>query len=361
MDNTDIYYMKLVFSLALKGLGKVNPNPLVGAIVVKDGNIVGEGYHQYYGGPHAEVYALDMADKNAKGATLYINLEPCSHTGKTPPCVDKIIAMGIKKCIISILDPNPLVRGKGIKKLKDAGINVEIGILEEEGKKLNHIFLHYITSNLPYVFLKCAITLDGKIATRTFNSKWITNEIAREKVMELRNKYSGIMVGINTIIQDNPSLNSRGKDIAYPYRIVVDPKLKIPLTSNILKFNDKKNVIITSTDNRDTLKFKELLNLNVTFILLKGLDFNIKEILMEIGKLKIDSLILEGGSNLISRVVKENLINGGEIFIAPKFLGDEKAVPFINGFEISKMSECFQIDNPKFNIYGDNISIEFYK
>ncbi len=361
MENTNIHYMKLVFSLALKGLGKVNPNPLVGAIIVKNGNIVGEGYHKYYGGPHAEVYALDMAGEKAKDATLYVNLEPCSHTGKTPPCVDKIIAMGIKKCIISVLDPNPLVRGKGIEKLKNAGVEVELGVLEEEGKKLNHVFLHYIMTNSPYIFLKCAITLDGKIATRAFNSKWITNEIAREKVMYLRNKYSGIMIGINTLIQDNPSLNCRQDNSRNPYRIVIDPNLKIPLTSNILNFKDKKNIVVTSIENKNLFKFKQLLELDVTFILLESKNFLIKDILLEIGKLKIDSLILEGGSNLISRVVKENLINGGEIFIAPKFLGDEKAIPFINGFEINNMSDCFQIEAPKFNIYGDNISIEFYK
>ena len=357
----DEKYMKLVFDLALKGIGKVNPNPLVGAIVINDNNIVGEGYHEQYGEAHAEVNALNMAGEKSRNSTLYVNLEPCSHFGKTPPCVDKIIAMGIKKCVISVLDPNPLVSGKGIKKLEDAGIEVKIGVLEDEGKELNRVFFHYITTGLPYVFLKCAITLDGKIATRTFDSKWITNESSRKKVMTLRNKYLGIMIGINTLIQDNPSLNAREENARNPYRIVIDSELKIPLDSNVLKFNDKKNIIVTSIDNKNSPKYIELLNLNVNFILLKNKVFSIEEILKELGKLKIDSLILEGGSNLISRVIEENCINGGEIFIAPKFLGDEKALPFIGGFKIDKMADCFQIKNPKFNIYDDNISIEFYK
>ena len=356
----DKKYMKLVFKLALKGVGKVNPNPLVGAIVVKNDHIVGEGYHESYGKAHAEVNALNMAGKNSENSTIYVNLEPCSHFGKTPPCVDKIIAMGVKRCVVSVLDPNPLVSGKGIEKLKNAGIEVRVGILENEGQELNRVFFHYITTGLPYVFLKCAITLDGKIATRTFDSKWITNESARKKVMTLRNRYSGIMIGINTLLQDDPSLNSREENARDPYRIIVDPELKILLDSKILKFNDKKNIIVTSLSNENSPKYMELLKLGVQFILLKNKNFLIKDILEELGKLKIDSLILEGGSNLISRVVEEGHINGGEIFIAPKILGDEKALPFMSGFKIDKMENCFQIKSPKFNIYDDNISIEFY-
>ena len=356
----DKKYMKLVFKLALKGVGKVNPNPLVGAIVVKNDHIVGEGYHESYGEAHAEVNALNMAGKNSENSTIYVNLEPCSHFGKTPPCVDKIITMGVKRCVVSVLDPNPLVSGKGIEKLKNAGIEVRVGILENEGQELNRVFFHYITTGLPYVFLKCAITLDGKIATRTFDSKWITNESARKKVMTLRNRYSGIMIGINTLLQDDPSLNSREKNARDPYRIIVDSELKILLDSKILKFNDKKNIIVTSLSNENSPKYMELLKLGVQFILLKNKNFLIKDILEELGKLKIDSLILEGGSNLISRIVEEGHINGGEIFIAPKILGDEKALPFMSGFKIDKMENCFQIKSPKFNIYDDNISIEFY-
>ena len=356
----DKKYMKLVFKLALKGVGRVNPNPLVGAIVVKNDHIVGEGYHESYGEAHAEVNALNMAGKNSENSTIYVNLEPCSHFGKTPPCVDKIIAMGVKRCVVSVLDPNPLVSGKGIEKLKNAGIEVRVGILENEGQELNRVFFHYITTGLPYVFLKCAITLDGKIATRTFDSKWITNESARKKVMTLRNRYSGIIIGINTLLQDDPSLNSREENARDPYRIIVDPELKILLDSKILKFNDKKNIIVTSLSNENSPKYMELLKLGVQFILLKNKNFLIKDILEELGKLKIDSLILEGGSNLISRVVEEGHINGGEIFIAPKILGDEKALPFMSGFKIDKMENCFQIKSPKFNIYDDNISIEFY-
>lgn len=177
----DTEYMKLALELAKKGFAKVNPNPMVGAVVVKDGKIVGRGWHKFYGGPHAEVYALDEAGEEAKGATIYVSLEPCSHFGKTPPCCEKILKSGIKKCVIACLDPNPLVAGKGIERLKSAGIEVEVGLLEEEAKKLNRVFFKFITQKKAYLFLKCAITLDGKIATRAYDSKWISNEAARKK------------------------------------------------------------------------------------------------------------------------------------------------------------------------------------
>ncbi|MBQ3437593.1 MAG: bifunctional diaminohydroxyphosphoribosylaminopyrimidine deaminase/5-amino-6-(5-phosphoribosylamino)uracil reductase RibD, partial [Fusobacterium sp.] len=243
--------MAKAMELAKLGFGKVNPNPLVGAVVVKDNKIVGEGWHKEYGGPHAEVHALDMAGKNAEGATIYVTLEPCSHYGKTPPCAKKIIDSGIKKCIVATLDPNPLVAGKGIKLLEEAGVEVEVGLLEAEAKILNRVFFKYISTNTPYLFLKCGITLDGKIASRTGNSKWITNEIAREKVQKLRTKYMSIMVGINTVLEDNPSLDSRCENSRNPFRIVIDPFLKIKEHAKLLNFKDNKAIIITSENNKE--------------------------------------------------------------------------------------------------------------
>ena len=356
----DEKYMDLALELAEKGKGYVNPNPMVGAVVVKDGEIVGKGWHKFYGGPHAEVYALEEAGAKAEGATIYVTLEPCSHFGKTPPCAEKIKKMKIKKCVIACLDPNPIVAGRGKKILEEAGIEVVVGVREKEAKELNKVFMKYITEKNPYLFLKCAITLDGKIATNERDSKWITNEKSREKVQFLRHEYMGIMVGINTLINDNPRLTARIENGINPFRIVVDPHLCTPLESNFVNMaDDNKSIIITSKENEKNDKIKELENKNVKIIYMEGFDFSVHEILKKIGELKIDSVLLEGGSYLISKAFKENRIDGGEIFIAPKILGG--GLPFIDGFDFKEIKDCFHLQNVKFNVYDDNISVEFHK
>ena len=354
-------YMHFALKLAKKGEGKVNPNPLVGAVIVKNGNIIGQGYHHQYGGPHAEVYALQEAGTEAKDATIYVTLEPCSHYGKTPPCAKKIIDSGIKRCIIAMEDPNPLVAGKGIAMMKEAGIQVEVGLCETEARALNRVFLKYISTKTPFLFLKCGITLDGKLATRSFQSKWITNETARERVQYLRNKYMGIMVGIHTVIEYNPSLDARIENGRDPYRIIVDPYLEIPLSSKLLHKKDKKVIIITSLSEKETDKRKELEKLELRFIFLKERIFSFSNMLEEIGKLGVDSVLLEGGGQLISAAFQENVIDGGEIFIAPKILGDEKAVSFISGFCKESMEEAISLPNVKVHQYGNNCSMEFYR
>lgn len=356
----DEKYMDLALELAEKGKGYVNPNPMVGAVVVKDGEIVGKGWHKFYGGPHAEVYALDEAGEKAEGATIYVTLEPCLHFGKTPPCAEKIKKMKIKKCVIACLDPNPIVAGRGKKILEEAGIEVVVGVREKEAKELNKVFMKYITEKNPYLFLKCAITLDGKIATNERDSKWITNEKSREKVQFLRHEYMGIMIGINTLINDNPRLTARIENGINPFRIVVDPHLRTPLESNFVNMaDDNKSIIITSKENEKNDKIKELENKNVKIIYMEGFDFSVHEILKKIGELKIDSVLLEGGSYLISKAFKENRIDGGEIFIAPKILGG--GLPFIDGFDFKEIKDCFHLQNVKFNVYDDNISVEFHK
>lgn len=356
----DEKYMDLALELAEKGRGYVNPNPMVGAVVIKDGEIVGKGWHKFYGGPHAEVYALDEAGEKAEGATIYVTLEPCSHFGKTPPCAEKIKKMKIKKCVIACLDPNPIVAGRGKKILEEAGIEVVVGVREKEAKELNKVFMKYITEKNPYLFLKCAITLDGKIATNERDSKWITNEKSREKVQFLRHEYMGIMVGINTLINDNPRLTARIENGVNPFRIVVDPHLRTPLESNFVNMaDDNKSIIVTSKENEKNDKITELENKNVKIIYMEGYDFSVHEILKKIGELKIDSVLLEGGSYLISKAFKENRIDGGEIFIAPKILGG--GLPFIDGFDFKEIKDCFHLQNVKFNVYDDNISVEFHK
>ena len=370
-ENINEKYMRMAIELAKKGAGAVNPNPMVGAVVVKDGEVIGRGYHKFFGGPHAEVYALEEAGKEAEGATIYVTLEPCSHYGKTPPCAKKIIDMGIKKCFIGSSDPNPKVAGKGVAMLKEAGIEVVENVLKEECDEINQVFFKYIKTRIPYLFVKCGITLDGKIALSNGISKWITNSISREKVQYYRNKFMGIMVGINTVLTDNPSLTARVENGVNPFRIIVDPHLKIDENCRVVKNNeDEKTVIITSQKNlfvEDTenteiqIKQKKLCKENkVKFIFIDGEKFSFKKMLEEIGKTGIDSVLLEGGETLISLAFEENVIDGGEIFIANKILGDSSAKPFISGFVRKKMEEAVQLTNVRNNIYGENVGMEFY-
>ena len=370
-ENIDEKYMRMAIELAKRGAGAVNPNPMVGAVVVKNGEVIGRGYHKFFGGPHAEVYALEEAGEKAEGATIYVTLEPCSHYGKTPPCAKKIIDMGIKKCFIGSSDPNPKVAGKGVAMLKEAGIEVVENVLKEECDKVNQVFFKYIKTKIPYLFVKCGITLDGKIALSNGISKWITNSIAREKVQYYRNKFMGIMVGINTVLTDNPSLTARIENGVNPFRIIVDPNLQIDENCKVVKNNeDEKTMIITSQKNlftEDTenteiqIKQKRLSEENkVKFIFIDGEKFSFKEMLEEIGKTGIDSILLEGGETLISLAFEENVIDGGEIFIANKILGDSRAKPFISGFVREKMEEAVQLTNVRNNIYGENVGMEFY-
>ena len=370
-ENINEKYMRRAIELAKKGAGAVNPNPMVGAVVVKNGEVIGRGYHKFFGGSHAEVYALEEAGKEAEGATIYVTLEPCSHYGKTPPCAKKIIDMGIKKCFIGSSDPNPKVAGKGVAMLKEAGIEVVENVLKEECDEINQVFFKYIKTKIPYLFVKCGITLDGKIALSNGISKWITNSISREKVQYYRNKFMGIMVGINTVLTDNPSLTARIENGVNPFRIIVDPNLQIDENCKVVKNNeDEKTVIITSQKNlftEDTenteiqIKQKRLAEENkVKFIFIDGEKFSFRKMLEEIGKAGIDSILLEGGETLISLAFEENVIDGGEIFIANKILGDSSAKPFISGFVREKMEEAVQLTNVRNNVYGENVGMEFY-
>jgi riboflavin biosynthesis protein ribD len=358
----DKEYMKFAIKLAKQGEGKVNPNPVVGAVVVKDDVIIGKGYHKVFGKAHAEVYALEEAGKLARNATIYVTLEPCSHFGKTPPCAEKIIKMGIKRCVIGSNDPNPKVAGKGIEMLRAAGIEVTRNVLKEECDELNQVFFKYIKSEIPYLFLKCGITMDGKIALSNGVSKWITNEKAREKVQYYRNKFMGIMIGINTVLYDNPSLTARIENGVNPFRIIVDPNLKITEEYNVIKNNeDEKTIIITSVINKNNEKIKKMeKNKKIKFIFLEGKCFSMNDMLREIGKQGIDSVLLEGGEALISRAFSEKVIDGGEIFISNKIFGDNNAKSFISGFAAENTDEALTLDNIKYNIYDNNIGVEFY-
>ena len=364
---TDEYYMKEAIELAKKGIGKVNPNPLVGAVIVKNNEIIGSGYHQAYGEAHAEVNAIIDAESkgiSVEGATIYVTLEPCSHYGKTPPCALKIVDKKFKRVVVGSNDPNPLVSGRGLEMIRNAGIEVVTAVLEAECTEINKVFYKYITTKTPYIFLKVAITLDGKIATSAGDSKWISNEESREKVQYYRNKFMGIMIGANTLSNDNPSLTARMSEGRDPYRIIIDPDLISNDSFNVVKNNkDSKTIIVTreTNKNEDTYELKTKYNVKFIFIENSDKEFDIKNIVEKIGELGIDSILIEGGSRVISKAFEEDIIDAGEIFVSNKILGDEKGISFISGFTKLKMQEAMELPNVKFNIYGNNIGIEWRK
>ncbi len=293
--------MDIALHLARKGAGKVNPNPLVGAVIVNDGKIIGKGYHESYGKAHAEINAFKDAETELiEGSTMYVTLEPCSHYGKTPPCVDQIIENRIKRVVIGMVDPNPLVSGKGVKKLQEAGIDVTVGILEDKCKKLNEVFIKYITKKKPFVVLKTAMSLDGKISTTSGESKWITDKEARENVHILRNELTAIMIGIDTVIIDNPELTCRIPNGRNPIRIVVDSNLRIPYDSKILQTAKKFKTIIATTEKARKEKIHKLKDLGIIVIETKSKNekVDLKDLMHKLGNQNIDSILLEGGFNI---------------------------------------------------------------
>lgn len=356
--------MKRALELAKKGTGHTNPNPLVGAVIVKGGRIIGEGYHQMYGSHHAEVNAFKNATEDVKGATMYVTLEPCSHYGKTPPCANAIVEKGIKKVIVGLVDPNPEVSGRGIKILKDNGIEVITGVLEEEGRKLNEIFLKYITTKLPFCIMKTAMTLDGKIAAYTGDSKWITGEPSRKYVHELRHKTAGIMVGIGTILADDPMLTTRLEDRegSDPIRIIVDSSAKIPMKAKVLNLKSKARTIIATTKkaNEDKIKALEEKGAEVIITPEKNGRVDLAFLMKALGERKIDSVLLEGGSELNYAAIEEGIVDKINAFIAPKIIGGTTAKTPIGGEGRAYMREAIALSKIDIQRFGDDIMIEGY-
>lgn len=353
-------YMNIALKLAKKGGGYVNPNPMVGTVIVKDGEIIGKGYHKRYGSLHAEINAILSCKKSPKGATMYVTLEPCCHHGKTPPCTEAIIENKIDTVIIATKDPNPLVSGMGIKTLRDNNIKVIDGILEDECKLLNRVFFHYIKTNTPFVVMKWAMTLDGKIATRYGFSKWITGSLARENVHKSRHIYDSIMVGINTVIKDNPLLTSRLKNNINPKRIICDSNLRIPLKSNIVKTSKDVPTYI-ATFSRDKKKIKTLKDLGCNIIktpkLKKHID--LKKLMIILGEMNIDSVLLEGGSSLNYSALGCGIVNRVEAYIAPKIFGGKDAKTPVGGEGVRDVDKAFLLENGKVSLIGEDILIEY--
>ncbi|NWJ52934.1 MAG: bifunctional diaminohydroxyphosphoribosylaminopyrimidine deaminase/5-amino-6-(5-phosphoribosylamino)uracil reductase RibD [Bacteroidetes bacterium] len=327
--------MRIALSLAAKGAGSVNPNPLVGAVIVHNNTVIGNGYHEHYGGPHAEINAMSNAVGSIKGATIYVTLEPCSHHGKTPPCADALINAQISKVFVAMVDPNPLVAGQGIEKLRENGIEVEVGLLETEARELNRVFIKYIETQKPYVVLKSAMSLDGKIATYTGNSKWISCEKSRQYVHTLRNELKGIMVGVNTVITDDPELitrldNGKGRN---PVRIVVDSRGRIPLAAKILQ-NPHDNPIIIATTAQFPERKRVFLEESGHMVLIlpeANGQVDLISLMDELGKLKIDSILLEGGGTLNESALKSGIVDEVQFIIAPLLLGGRDAISPVEG------------------------------
>ncbi len=345
--------MQLALRLALKGKGETSPNPLVGAVVVKDRKIVGQGYHQQAGKRHAEIVALAQADEKAKGSTLYINLEPCDTYGKTPPCTDRIIKAGVRKVVIALIDPNPANRKKGIKKLREHNIEVKTGVLKREAEELNKCWTKFITQNQPYVILKIAQSLDGKIATFTGDSRWITSPAARRYVHKLRSQVDAILVGINTVIKDDPLLSARLSEKRLykhqPIKIILDSHLRIPLDAKIFSRQSPASVIITATKSTFLTKIKKLKKkgAQVLIVRAKNKKVDLRVLMPELAKMGIVKLLIEGGGEVFDSAIESRIVDEFLVFIAPRIIGG-----------VSKISQAQQLDNLKVERIGKDILIK---
>ena len=329
----DKKYMERAIELAKKGAGAVNPNPLVGAVIVKDGRVIGEGYHAQYGGLHAERQALENVTESPAGAELYVTLEPCNHTGKQPPCTDAILEAKIKRVYIGSDDPNPLVCGKGVWRLRSAGVEVITHVMKDECDALNKPFFHYITHKTPYIIYKYAMTMDGKICTSTGKSRWISNEASRKAIHVLRDKCTAIMVGIGTVLADDPMLNCRIEGGHDPIRIICDSHLRIPMDCNIVNTaNEIKTYVaaLKEIENEKKDKINALKDAGIGTLLLPADDFghiDVNALVMQLGRMEIDSLLLEGGGQLGWSMFREDLIDEVYTLISPKVFGGTGASP----------------------------------
>jgi diaminohydroxyphosphoribosylaminopyrimidine deaminase/5-amino-6-(5-phosphoribosylamino)uracil reductase len=356
---TDEKYMNLALTLAKKGIGFVNPNPLVGAVIVKNGKIIGQGWHEKYGGWHAERNALRNCRDSPNGACMYVTLEPCCHHGKTPPCTDAIIQSGIKKVMIGCLDPNYLVSGKGVAILRSAGIEVVTGVLQDQCIELNEVFFHYIQAKTPYVVMKYAMTIDGKIATVNGSSKWITGISARENVHRSRNQYSSIMVGVGTVIADNPSLTCRIDGGRNPIRIICDTNLSTPLDATITTTaKETRTIIATACADREKHKPYLALGCEILEINRKDNHLDLNHLMQELGKMGIDSILLEGGAMLNFSALQSRIVNKVQAYIAPKLFGGDWSKTPLGGAGIHDAGHSFVLKNQSITCFDKDILIE---
>ena len=359
----DEMYMERALALAARGRGTTTPNPMVGAVIVKDGRIIGEGYHIRAGEGHAEVNAFKNAAEDVTGATMYVTLEPCSHYGKTPPCADKIVEKKIGRVVVGALDPNPLVAGRGIEKIRNAGIPVVTGVLAEESIALNEVFMKYIVTKRPFVVLKAAMSLDGKIATADGESQWISCEASREEVHRLRHELTGIMAGIGTVLADDPMLNCRIPGGKQPVRIIVDSHLSIPENSKLAASAKEFPLVVASVEKADASKKARLEVMGAKVIEIPAnqdghVDLN--ALMERLGEMKIDSILLEGGGRLAEGALKAGIVDKVQFYIAPVLIGGEGAKTPVEGRGIETLSQAWHISDWKAETIGDDLKIIGY-
>jgi diaminohydroxyphosphoribosylaminopyrimidine deaminase/5-amino-6-(5-phosphoribosylamino)uracil reductase len=357
----DAYWMRWVLRLAEKGKGRTSPNPMVGAVLVRDRKVVGEGYHAKAGEAHAEILALRQAGEEARGATLYLNFEPCTHYGKTPPCAPQVIEAGVKRVVIGMEDPNPLVKGKGVESLRRAGLDVEVGILEKECSRLNEAFCKYILNKEPFVILKVAATLDGKIATRGGDSKWISGEASRRFVHRLREQVDGIVVGIGTVLKDDPRLTARIKRGRDPYRIILDSRLRIPEEAKVIEVSPSKTIIATTElAARDKIERLEKKGARILILDSKLGRVHLKPFLFKLGEMGMMNLLVEGGSQINGSFLDEGLIDKILLFLSPKLIGDNQALGIFGGRGVASLKEAIYLNELRVRRIGEDILLEGY-
>jgi riboflavin biosynthesis protein RibD len=357
----DEKFMRRALELAVRARGRTSPNPLVGCVIVKDEQIVGEGYHLRAGTPHAEVHALDSAGNSAIGATAYVTLEPCSHFGRTPPCADALISSKIKRVVVAMKDPNPLVAGRGIDRLRQAGIEVNVGLLEQEASAINEVFIKAISTNLPFVVYKTAMTLDGKIAAETGDSRWVSNEKSRRYVHQLRDFYDVILIGSETVIKDNPALTCRLPDGRDPIRLVVDGQLRISETAQILTASTHSPCIIATTQAASSDKIAHL----KAFSQVEIWQYDspryvpLEQLFRDLVARGWTSVLLEGGGGLAGSLLQKRLVDKVEFFIAPKLIGGNGPSP-LSGLHLKHMSDAMTLKNLSFDVDTGDLHVTGY-
>jgi len=360
----DVQYMQQALALARGGLGLVSPNPLVGCVIVQAGAVVGRGYHQRFGGPHAEVHALQEAGSQARGAVLYVNLEPCSHTGKTPPCADAVIQSGVSRVVAALRDPNPRVNGRGLSRLEAAGIAVTVGVCEAEARKLNEVFIKYTTTRCPFVTLKSAITLDGKIATRTGASQWITGELARQEGHRLRHAADAILVGIGTVLQDDPQLTTRLPDQqgANPLRVIVDSTLRVPLQAQVTDVASDRRTLIVTTARAPVAHSEALRTRGVEVVCLPAYDdgrVDLEALCRYLGERGVASVLVEGGATLSATLLRRRLVDKVLLFVAPKIIGGD-GISMVGPCGVETMEQVIHLRDVVSQCLGNDVLLEAY-
>ncbi len=367
----DTEYMNQALELAERGVGKTNPNPLVGAVIVKNGRLIGKGWHEAYGQAHAEVNAVrdaeaanpgDNPDEGLKDACLYVNLEPCCHFGKTPPCTELLIEKGIRRVVIGTLDPNPKVAGKGVQRLREAGIEVQVGVLAQESRKLNEVFLHFMQKQRPFVVLKGAMSLDGKIAAPSGESRWITEEAARRDVQELRNRYAAIMVGVGTVIMDDPELTCRLEGGRNPKRIILDSSLRIPLGSRVLKDQERNPALIACTETALPEKARQLEEAGAELLYCRSINrqIDLSDLMAKLGNMAVDSVLLEGGATVNDSAVTQRLVDKIVLYMAPKIIGGCKSKTVVGGHGIDRLDQAYPLHIESMERVGEDMKITAY-